>query len=420
MASRRQVQNQKHFFNENQISWAAIEATKETPSVISQIGVLFLLLFFVIGAVYSFKTEVPVIVEGTGKITSTNPPVPIRTQATFTVDQLLVKESDSVKKGQVLANSAENLKPEDLAKLKNLLMGLGRINALPDTDLCLGCSQQLNALSQSYLGIRAQGEMLNLIAPLNDQIRQLAQMIDTHNDIEKGLVATRLQIKNSERKLQEIKKRHAEKVLAKEVEELDATIVNAKTQIAEKFRGSGMQIREVRKTLKARTKEVNERIEQFGKSYAIAAPFDGKIINLKLKGAGELVSSGQVLMDIIPSGSPLMAAVEIQNKDVANVKPGDEVIISVDSLPELDYGTMTGQVKEIVQVTPDQQTTAQSLNNFRVNVSLPSDQMTKGSMSKPLLFGMTLRGRVVTRYESLAKSAYRILFKVKDDIQVSK
>jgi hypothetical protein len=79
MASRRQVQNSKHFFNENQISWAAIEATQETPSIVAQIGVMFLLLFFVIGAVYSFKTEVPVIVEGTGKITSTAPPVPIRT-----------------------------------------------------------------------------------------------------------------------------------------------------------------------------------------------------------------------------------------------------------------------------------------------------------------------------------------------------
>jgi hypothetical protein len=311
------------------------------------------------------------------------------------------------------------LKPEDLAKLKSLLAGLARINALPDTELCLGCSAQLNSLSQVYLSIHAQGEMLNLIAPLNDQIRQLGQIIDTHNDIEKGLVATRLQIKNSERKLFEIRKRKAEKVLAKEVEELEGQIINAKTQISEKFRGSGQQIREVRKTLKARTKEVNERIEQFGKSYAIASPFDGKIINLKLKGAGELVSGGQVLMEIIPAGSPLMAAVDIQNKDVANVKPGDEVIISVDSLPELDYGTMTGTVKEIVQVAQEQGN-PQAANSFRVNVALPSDVMTKGLNSKPLLFGMTLRGRVVTRYESLAKSAYRVLFKVKDEIQVSK
>jgi len=419
MASRRQVQNQKHFFNENQISWAAVDASKEGPSIFSQIGVIFLLLFFVTVAIYSVKTEVPVIVEGIGKITSTSPPVPIRSSATFTVDQVLVKENDKVVKGQILANSAENLKPAELVKLKSLLSGLARINALPDSDLCLRCSSQLGALSQIYLTIRAQGEMLDLISPLNDQIRQFSQVVDQYNDIEKGLVAVRLQNKNSERKLQEIRKRRAEKVLAKEVEELEGVIISNKTQISEKFRGAAMQIREVRRTLKARTKEINERIEQFGKSYVVTSPFAGKIINLKLKGTGELVTGGQVLMEVIPADSPLMASVDIQNKDISSVKAGDEVIISVDSLPELDYGTMTGRVKEIIQVEADTQNPQASNNNFRVHVTLPASEMSKGTLSKPLLLGMTLRGRVVTRFESLAKSIYRVLFKVKDDIQVS-
>jgi multidrug efflux pump subunit AcrA (membrane-fusion protein) len=421
MANKKQVPPPEQFFNSNQISWAAIEAASEGPSIISQVGVFFLFSFFLAVTIYAFKTEIPVIVEGVGKITSSAPPVPIRSSATFTVNQLPVKDNQKVQKGQVLANSAENLRPEELAKVRALLASVERINALPDNNLCLDCTPLLNSILQQYLAIRAQGEMLNLLSPMNDQVRQLAQVVEQYNEIESGLVATRLQIKNAERKLQEIRRRNAEKVLAKEVEELETTIINAKTQISEKFRGGGAQVRDLRRTLKARTKELQERMEQFGRSYAIYAPNAGKVINLKLKGEGELVSSGQVLMEIIPEGSPLIASVDIQNKDVSNVKVGDEVIVSVDSLPEMDYGTMTGTVKEIVQVDPEaQKQGAAAANSFRINVTLPAEEMAKGNLKQPLILGMTLRGRVVTRYESLAKAAYRVLFKVKDEIQVSK
>lgn len=421
MPNRKHVPPPDQFFRSNQISWAAVEASSEGPSLLSQVGVFFLFAFFTVVAIYAFKTEVPVIVEGQGKIASSSPPVPIRSSATFTVNKLPIKDNQKVQKGDVLADSAENLRPEELAKVRSLLASVERINQTPDTNLCLECAPLLNSILQQYLAIRAQGEMLNLLSPMNDQVRQLAQVIEQYNDIDKGFVATRLQIKNAEKKLQEIKKRHAEKILAKEVEELETNIINARTQISEKYRTGGSQIRDLRRTLKARTKELQERMEQFGKSYTVYAPFSGKIINLKLKGEGELVSTGQVLMEMIPEGSPLIASVDIQNKDVTNVKVGDEVTISVDSLPEMDYGTIKGRVKEIVQVEADaQHQSAATLNNFRINVSLPAEEMSKGTLRQPLIMGMTLKGRVITRYESLAKTAYRVLFKVKDEIQVNK
>lgn len=421
MANKKHVPPPSQFFNSQQISWAALEASSGGPTILSQVGVLFLFVFFIAVGVYSIKTEIPVIVEGVGKIVSSSPPVPIRSPATFTITLLPVKDNQKVQKGQVLANSQENLNPEELEKVKNLISGIEKINSLPDGNLCLSCAATIHSLLQQYLMIRAQGEMVNLLASINDQMRQFAQLIEQYNDIEKGLTSVRLQVKNAERKLDEIRKRKAERILAKEVEELEAIIVNNKTQISEKFRVAGSQIKDLRRVLKARTKEVQEKILQFGKSYAIYAPFSGKIINMKVKGEGELVSPGQVLMEMIPDGSPLMASVDIQNKDVTNVKVGDQVIISIDSLPEMDYGTLTGIVKEIDQIELDaQHQAAAAQNNFRINVSLPAEEMRKGEIRQPLLLGMTLKGRVVTRMESLAKTAYRVLFKVRDEIQVNK
>ena len=418
--TRRPILTEDKFFAENQVSWAAIEATRDYPPILSQIGILFLFLFFAAVGVYSVKTQVPVIIEGQGKIVSDSPPVPIRSAATFTVDQVLVKENDVVKKGMILANSVENLKPEDMTRLKSYLESVEQINKKPSEDLCLSCEPVLDRLAQDYLSIRAQGELINLISPMNDQVRHLKQLIESYNDIEKGLVATRLQIKNANRKLDEIKKRKAEAILAKEVEELQSSIVGAQTAIGEKFRSAATQLREARAALKSRTKDLNERLEQFGKSYQVVSPIEGKVINLKLKGVGELVNAGQILMDIVPSGTALQASIDILNKDIANIKVGDDVIISIDSMPELDYGTMNGTIKEILQVESREDGPQHTDRGFRALVNFEKQEMTRGDQVKPLLLAMTLRGRVVIRYESLARSIYRVLFKVKDDFQVTK
>ena len=412
--------NKEEFFRDGQVSWAAQEVTNEKPPLRSQVGVIFLFIFIVTSGIYANFTQAPVVIEGMGKLTSEIPPIPIKSNVTFTVEQILVKENQEVKKDQVLVTSADNLKPQDLERFKKFLGGIKRVNLRPVTTLCLDCMNEINDINSTYLTIKAQGDMLNIVSPMNDQVRQLSTQIQSYKNIDGSLSAVKLSVNNARSKLRQIKEKKAEKILAKEVEDLEATIVSGQTQINEKFRAGRVEIENSLNTLRARTKELEDKIDQFSRFNNIKAPFDGTVSNIKIKGLGELLSGGQVLMEIIPANQKLIAIMDIQNKDVADIKKGDEVIVAIDSLPEMDYGHALGSIAEINRVENSDQQQQQQAAAYRIRIAMPQQSLSKGSEEKPLLIGMTFKGRIVTKYESLLKSAYKILFKVKDDIQVKK
>lgn len=418
MGNHRKIQNQKHFFKDNKISWAAVDVVAEGPSFLSQLGVAFLFLFVVCFFIYASQAKVPVVVEGPGRVVSSLPSVPLRSLSTFTVAQVNVHDGDVVKRGQVLVTARESLSQESIDRLKNMIKGLQLINDLPDTALCLNCRTLLQQLTQIYLSIKTQGEMSNLLASINDQIRHLNSVVDGYNDLEKSVAGTRNQIKLAQKKLADIARRKAQIAQATDVENLESYIARESNSIADRFRTAASQIKDVRRTLKARTKELIDRTEQIGKTYAVQAPIDGKVSNLKIKGTGELVTTGQELMELIPANSANIALIEVANKDIANIKVGDEVIISIDSMPELDFGTINGKILDVVSVDIEENMRGPANTNFKVKVSIPVSSLSNGVGEKPILLGMTLKGRIVTRFESLAKSIYRVLFRVKENVKV--
>jgi multidrug efflux pump subunit AcrA (membrane-fusion protein) len=391
------------------------------PPIFSQIGVVFSFLVLIAVGVYSYKTEVPVIVEGTGKIISESPLVPIRSASTFTIDRILVSENEAVRKNQILVTSSEGIAPTEIVKVKAFLNQLSLINSRPSGDLCLDCATVLDSLSKQYLLIRTQGELQSIMSPMNDQIRQLGLLIVSYKSVENSLTPIRLQIKNAKQKVAQIKSRQAEGLLARELEELQSSIISGESQIGEKYRVARTEILNLRSVLEARTKELKEKIDQFGKVLTVVAPFDGRVSKLKVKGPGEIVAGGQALMEIMPTASRLMASVDILNRDISQIKVGDEVIVSIDSLPEMDYGTITGKLKQIVRSDIEERAPTTALErSFHILVELPAQKLTKGRQTGDLILGMSLRGRIITRYETLAKSVYRVLFRVKDDLQVTK
>ncbi len=418
MGNHRKIQNQKHFFKDNKISWAAVDVVAEGPSFLSQLGVAFLFLFVVCFFIYASQAKVPVVVEGPGRVVSSLPSVPLRSLSTFTVAQVNVHDGDVVKRGQVLVTARESLSQESIDRLKNMIKGLQLINDLPDTALCLNCRTLLQQLTQIYLSIKTQGEMSNLMASINDQIRHLNSVVDGYNDLEKSVAGTRNQIKLAQKKLADIARRKAQMAQATDVENLESYIARESNSIADRFRTAASQIKDARRTLKARTKELIDRTEQIGKTYAVQAPIDGKISNLKIKGTGELVTTGQELMELIPANSANIALIEVANKDIANIKVGDEVIISIDSMPELDFGTINGKILDVVSADIEENMRGPANTNFKVKVSIPVSSLSNGVGEKPILLGMTLKGRIVTRFESLAKSIYRVLFRVKENVKV--
>uniref|UniRef100_UPI0037DCE4C6 HlyD family type I secretion periplasmic adaptor subunit n=1 Tax=Xenorhabdus griffiniae TaxID=351672 RepID=UPI0037DCE4C6 len=83
------------------------------------------------------------------------------------------------------------------------------------------------------------------------------------------------------------------------------------------------------------------------RSYTLRASVDGVVQQLAIHTLGGVVQSAQQLMVIVPDDTLFEAEVMVLNKDVGFVHAGQSVEIKVDAFPYTRYGTVRGKVAHI-------------------------------------------------------------------------
>ena len=79
----------------------------------------------------------------------------------------------------------------------------------------------------------------------------------------------------------------------------------------------------------------------------ITAPVSGVVEQFAVTTVGQVVSSGQVLMMIVPRETPLEVQALVRNDDIGFVRTGQSAVIKVDAFPFTRYGTINGRVLNV-------------------------------------------------------------------------
>lgn len=79
----------------------------------------------------------------------------------------------------------------------------------------------------------------------------------------------------------------------------------------------------------------------------LLAPATGTIQELAVSSSGQVVTSGQQLMSIVPQGADLEVEAMVLNEDIGFVEQGQEAILKVDAFPFTRYGTLAGRVTRV-------------------------------------------------------------------------
>lgn len=133
----------------------------------------------------------------------------------------------------------------------------------------------------------------------------------------------------------------------------------------------------------------------------LKAPQAGIVKDLATHTIGTVVSTGTVLLSIVPENEPLLAEVLIRNDDVGFVHPHQQVKIKLAAYPFQKYGLLDGQV---LQIWPDASepespnaqggrsseaaAPPQSVTGFKALVSLDRQTLTSDGESLTLVAGM--------------------------------
>lgn len=81
----------------------------------------------------------------------------------------------------------------------------------------------------------------------------------------------------------------------------------------------------------------------------LKSPIDGVVQGLTVTTTGQVVSTGEQIMQIVPGGAALEIECYLPNADVGFVAAGQAAVVKVESFPFTDYGTLAARVVRVAQ-----------------------------------------------------------------------
>ena len=278
------------------------------------------------------------------------------------VDQVLVKEGDRVKKGQLLLKLDTEATQDRKASVEKTILFKEQQLSLKQEELSRYLA--VNDTEQQVLrdSLVLQKEVLSRLDKLNREgATAELQFLQQRNKVQE--VAGQLQQAKVERLRQQA-------ILEQGARELSSNLADLRSKLIEL--------------------NVNIRYQ------AIRAPEAGLVFELKPKSKGFVAETSEPVMKIVPFDR-LEARVEVPSKDIGFVQVGKAADISIDSFPATDFGVLQGTVRKIGSdaLPPDQ---LKQFYRFPVDIRLNSQQLKlKSGANLPLQVGMSITANVKLR-----------------------
>ncbi len=369
-------------------------------------GALVAALFFLISASYSRVETVTgaiVVDKGTAAIVPTRPGV---------VAGLSVREGQRIAAGQVVAKirSEEDLESGGTAP-QRVLQSLQR----QDSELSRQQQLVLNAATaeRSRLASSAEGARQE-IAALNEQIGDQQRLLAlAENDFErvKGVAAkgflSRRELEGREASL--LARRQQLGQLRQARAAKFAELHGAQSSVNQAAANAHAQAAAIESQ---RTQLIQQMAQaDSAQGYTLTSPVAGTVTALTGR-LGQPAAQGQPLMVIVPSGGRARVELLVPTSAAGFLRTGQQVRLAVDAFPYQQFGTVSARLADISTAAVAKQTSDGAVPVYLVTADLAKSTVEAFGREQPLLPGMTLSARIVTRKQSLLEWLFEPLYAV--------
>ncbi|MFA0677785.1 HlyD family type I secretion periplasmic adaptor subunit, partial [Vibrio sp. 10N.222.51.A6] len=245
---------------------------------------------------------------------------------------------------------------------------------------------QVNKTSQA-----ARQSDINALIQLTENISQRLAARKTLNQIK---VIGHVEYLEQEKELLEVKRQVSQQraeleVLKSQYHSLEERLTGFKAQKHREWLEKRKQAKLQLGGLAQELSKVRER-EQLE---IIRSPVDGTVQQLSIYTLGAVLQPAQNLMIIVPENAVQQAEIQILNKDVGFVYPGQPVTVKVDAFPYTRYGTIEA---ELLSISRDSTTDERLGLIFPAQVKLKNNNILINGKSIELTPGMSVVAEIKT------------------------
>jgi HlyD family secretion protein len=293
-------------------------------------------------------------------------------------EQILVKDGDQVKAGQILIRlDAEASRQKQLSLLQT--------EKLKQEELRTKRQQlqlkQLEQVRYQEMNAKEVEKLTNTLALDREILRRLGSLEKEGAAGELQYLQQRNKVAEGEGQLNQtrVDRLRQGAILDQAIQQLRGEIASIESQLAE----LDSQLTEARVTLRYQE---------------LRSPVNGVVFDLKPKGPGFTAQGAETIMKIVPYDR-LEARVEIASRDIGFVRTGMPVDVSIDSFPATDFGVLQGKVLRIgSDALPPDQLKQREEYRFPASIKLASQQLKlKSGRKLPLQVGMSLTANIKLR-----------------------
>ena len=403
-----------------------LEEAGPPRAVITTVGIIALFLVGVITwAAVTTLNETSIAL---GQIRPASSVQPVQHLEGGIVSQILVREGDSVKKGQRILTLAPTaaLANLDRIKARHIALSLqiirlkafageekGDFSAHEQTHPVL-VQDQRDILIQQGKSRTAQQQVI--MAQLDEKNNELVLLNRKKKTDQKNLaiiaeeMAMRQELTDkglgSKIKLLEIQRAHNKaegdliQTQSKKVS-VRASIAQVKgnlTALNEKFRNDSLiqvdNLSSERAQVAAELTQLKDRVRRL----AVLSPVDGIVKGLKYRAVGSIVPPGDVVAEIVPLSDQLVAEVRISPRDIGHVEVGTKVLLKIDTYNFARYGSITSS---LAQISASSFMDEQGQTYFRGLIELPQSYIGTDPKSNRITSGMTVVADIQTGRKTL-------------------
>ena len=393
----------------------AIYDTPASRPVMLTLGTV--LIGFLVAFVFAFSQSVDTTVSARGKFTTEVPNVGVQASSSATVREVLVKRGQRIKKGQLVVLLDSTVATADLkGNTEKLNAAEGRLRRLRlEQSLILSgkkipAGNGLTPLAYDILSKKL-GQYRSKISSFASKLKKIDKEISTaRTDVrsaQKAVNITKKQfelkkkIENARKKLYDSK--HG--AMLTYLQAQDATLAARRTYfgaidavdskksalsaklsdkgtlkadrnefVAKWSSGLGESLAKEQETV-IQLKQTGLKLSQNVDNVEVRAPAHGIVLEVPTISEGSIVREGDVLITLVLVNQPLAFEVDVDPKDISDVKLDIPVSVKLDALPFQQYGDLKGRLIYISDDTYNQSLSGEKGSYYRGRVDIPAKEV---------------------------------------------